>query len=224
VVTHRPSSQATRSHGAGGRAVVVAVAGARAGGRHERRIVVGVFAVAVAVARADQAARGREEDEQSGEDPRAQHGRGLSRHPGAGGKAAKLALLLLRAGDGAAAGLLTPWAPAVLLYQEIWAVLAVLVIDRALLALGTWLNRPVLADRLGWALYAAAALYVAINVPIARQFATPLTYAFIEAAGGALRDSITAYATASNVLALVGLLLAGRAGVPRLLAGRRRRG
>lgn len=133
--------------------------------------------------------------------------------------AAKLALLLLRAGDGAAAGLLTPWAPAVLLYQEIWAVLAVLVIDRALLALGTWLKRPVLADRLGWALYAAAAGYVAINVPIARQFATPLTYAFIEAAGGALRDSITAYATPSNVLALVGLLLLA-ALAPRLLGGR----
>ena len=56
-------------------------------------------------------------------------------------------------------------------------------------------------------MYAAAAGYVAINVPIARQLATPLTYAFIEAAGGALRDSITAYATASNVLAFVGLLL-----------------
>ena len=121
--------------------------------------------------------------------------------------AAKLALLLLRAGDGAAAGLLTPWAPPVLLYQEIWAVLAVLALDRGLLALGAGLKRPVLADRLGWTLYAAAAGYVAINVPIARQLATPLTYAFIEAAGGALRDSITAYATASNVLAFVGLLL-----------------
>jgi hypothetical protein len=132
--------------------------------------------------------------------------------------AAKLALLLLRASDGGAAGLLTPWAPPVLLYQEAWAVLAVLAIDRALLALGTWLKRPVLADRLGWAVYAAAAGYVALNVPIARQFATPLTYAFLEAAGGALRDSITAYATAGNVLAFVGLLVLAVL-APRMIVG-----
>lgn len=132
---------------------------------------------------------------------------------------AKLALLVLRMSDGAAAGLLTPWAPAVLLYQEVWAVLAVLLVDRGLLALGAGLGRPVWADRLGWTLYAVAAAYVALNVPIARQFSTPLTYAFLEAAGGALSDSITAYATTGNVLALALLLLLA-ALAPSMITGR----
>jgi len=122
------------------------------------------------------------------------------------GVAAKLVLVLLRAADGDAAGLLGPWAPPTLLYQELWPVIGLYGLDRALLSLGTWLKRPVLADRLCWGLYALLAGYTAINVPIARQFSTPLTYAFIEAAGEALRDSVTAYATASNVAALIGLL------------------
>lgn len=139
--------------------------------------------------------------------------------------AAKLALLLLRASDGVGPGPYTPWLPAVLLYQEIWAVLAVLAVDRALLSLGTWLKRPVWADRLGWGLYAAVAGYVALNVPIARQFGTPLTYAFLEATDAALGASILAHATASNLLVFAGLLvLAGLA--PRMIAGTgsRRRG
>ncbi len=124
--------------------------------------------------------------------------------------AAKLALVLLRVSDGAEAW--TPWLPAVLLYQEIWAVLGLLAVDGALLAAGTWLKRPVWADRLGWALYAVVAVYVALNVPIARQLGTPLNYTVLEAAGGALRDSILAYATASNVLAFgLLVLLAGLA-------------
>lgn len=122
------------------------------------------------------------------------------------GVAAKLVLVGLRASDGEAAGLLGPWGPPTLLYQELWAAIGLYGLDRALLSLGTWLKRPVLADRLCWTLYAALAGYTAINVPIARQFSTPLTYAFVEAAGGALRDSVTQYATAGNVAALVGLL------------------
>ncbi len=123
------------------------------------------------------------------------------------GVAAKLLLVGLRAADGEASGLLGPWGPPTLLYQELWAALGLYALDRALLSLGTWLKRPVLADRLCWGLYGLLAGYVAINVPIARQFATPLTYAFVEAAGGALRDSVTQYATAGNVAAFLGLLL-----------------
>jgi hypothetical protein len=137
------------------------------------------------------------------------------------GVAAKLALVGLRASDGEAAGLLGPWGPPTLLYQELWAAIGLYGLDRALLSLGTWLKRPVLADRLCWALYAALAGYTAINVPIARQFSTPLTYAFVEAAGGALRDSVTQYATAGNVAALVGLL-AWALVVPRLVRAPRR--
>lgn len=100
------------------------------------------------------------------------------------GLAAKCALVGLRAWDGAAAGLATPWAPPVLVYQEVWGALGLLALDAPLMALGTCLKGHVWTDRLGWALYAAAAGYMAINVPIARQFSTPLTYAFLEAAGG----------------------------------------
>ena len=137
------------------------------------------------------------------------------------GAAAKLVLVVLRAADGALAGLVTPWAPALLVYQEVWAALAVLAVDGGLAGVGRALRRPVLADRLGWGLYAAAAVYVAANVPIARQFATPLTYAFLEAAGGALRDSVAEYATASNVLGFVAVLGVA-AGAPRVIRGERR--
>jgi lipoteichoic acid synthase len=122
--------------------------------------------------------------------------------------AAKLALALLRASDGAQVW--TPWLPAVLLYQEIWGVLGVLAVDAALLALGTWLKRPVWADRFGWSLYAVVAGYVALNVPIARELGTPLNAALLAAAGGALRDSILAHASNGLAFALL-VLLAGLA-------------
>lgn len=137
------------------------------------------------------------------------------------GTAAKLVLVGLRAADGALAGLVTPWAPALLLYQEVWAALALLAVDGAVALGGRGLRRPVLADRIGWGLYAAAALYVAANVPIARQFATPLTYAFLEAAGGALRDSIAEYATAGNVLGFIAVLVIAGIG-PRVIRRARR--
>lgn len=135
------------------------------------------------------------------------------------GLAAKAALVLLRAWDGAAAGLATPWAPPVLVYQEVWGALGLLALDAPLMALGTCLKGHVWTDRLGWALYAMAAGYMALNVPIARQFSTPLTYAFLEAAGGALSASITAYATIGNVVALVGVMVVAML-APRWIGGR----
>jgi arylsulfatase A-like enzyme len=124
------------------------------------------------------------------------------------GAVAKLVLVALRASDGAAAGLASAWAAPAMLYQEVWAALAVMAVDLALVRLG--------APRAGWALYAAAALYVAGNVPIARQFGTPLTWAFVEAAGGALWDSIVAYATPGN-LGATALVLACAAALPRVI-------
>jgi hypothetical protein len=120
------------------------------------------------------------------------------------GAGAKLILVSLRIHDGAAAGLRTAWAPVTLLYQEVWAALAWFVLDLMIVRAGMVLGRPVLADRLCWGVYALLAGYVAINVPVARQFSTPLTLAFLEAAGLALRDSITAYATLGNIIALLG--------------------
>lgn len=128
---------------------------------------------------------------------------------------AKAALVGLRAVDGAAAGLTSPWAAPALLHQGVWVALAFAAVDLALVRAG--------ARQAGWALYAAAALYVAGNVPIARQFGTPLTWAFVEAAGGALWDSIAAYATVGNIVATL-LVLAWAAALPRWIAGPPRRG
>jgi hypothetical protein len=106
----------------------------------------------------------------------------------------------------------TPWAPAVLVYQEVWAALAVLAVDAGLMAAGDMAHRPVWRTGSGGRCTRRRRLYVAVNVPIARQFATPLTYAFLEAAGGALSDSITAYATPEQRAALVRGGAGGRGG------------
>lgn len=106
--------------------------------------------------------------------------------------AAKLVLVALRLHDGHAGGLASLWAPPAMLVQDVWAMLALAIVDAGLVRLG--------ARGVGWALYAAAALYVAVNVPIAREFGTPLTYAFLEAAGGALADSIALHVTTANLI------------------------
>ncbi|MCY1062696.1 sulfatase-like hydrolase/transferase [Nannocystis sp. SCPEA4] len=124
------------------------------------------------------------------------------------GAGAKLVLVALRALDGVAAGLATPWAVPALLYQEVWVALGALALDFGLTRAG--------AQRAGWAIYAAAALYMAANVPIARQFGTPLTWAFVEATGGALGDSIAAYVTPGNVAAVL-VTLAWAAALPWLV-------
>ncbi|WP_177325928.1 sulfatase [Nannocystis exedens] len=124
------------------------------------------------------------------------------------GAGAKLVLVGLRALDGAAAGLATPWALSAMLYQEVWAALAALALAGGLVRVG--------ARRTAWAGYALAGLYTAANVPIARQFGTPLTWAFVEATGGALWDSIAAHVTPGNA-APVGLVLLWVAALPRLV-------
>src|SRR5262249_8505283 len=65
----------------------------------------------------------------------------------------------------------------------------------------------------GWWLYAAVALYVAVNVPIACLLSTPLTWPLIRAARGALGDSILYHVTAINLLR-VGLVLGTAVMVP----------
>jgi glucan phosphoethanolaminetransferase (alkaline phosphatase superfamily) len=51
-----------------------------------------------------------------------------------------------------------------------------------------------------WGLYAALAIYAALNVPVTRVLSTPMTWAMWRAAGGPLSDSIVRYATWDNVL------------------------
>jgi hypothetical protein len=74
----------------------------------------------------------------------------------------------------------------------------------------------------GWAAYALIALYVALNVPVARVLSTPLTWPLLRAAGTPLADSITYYLTWSNVL-LMSLIMSAAAALPFLSrrAGRR---
>src|SRR5262249_16053456 len=52
----------------------------------------------------------------------------------------------------------------------------------------------------GWMAYASIAIYVAVNVPVARVLSTPLTWPLLRAARGPLWDSIVAYVTWANVM------------------------
>jgi len=62
-----------------------------------------------------------------------------------------------------------------------------------------------------WTLYAVAVAYVAVNVTVSRVLATPLTWAMLHAARGALADSIARYLTWSHLTPLVLVLAAGAA-------------
>ncbi len=97
------------------------------------------------------------------------------------------------------------WAPAAYLWQDALAALLFAGVDLAL-------RRP----RWLWAVYGAAALYAAVNVPVARVLSTPLTWPMMRAARGTLADSILHYATPLH-LALVAAVLAAAAALPFLL-------
>jgi glucan phosphoethanolaminetransferase (alkaline phosphatase superfamily) len=83
-------------------------------------------------------------------------------------------------------------------------------------ALDTSLERLGATTRIAWAIYWAAAIYAAINIPVGRVVFTPLTWPMLRAARGPLADSILEYVTASNILLMVGVLAAA-AGLPWLL-------
>ncbi len=70
--------------------------------------------------------------------------------------------------------------------------------------------------RIAWAVYWAAAIYAAINIPVGRVLFTPLTWPMLRAARGPLADSILEYVTAPNILLMVGVLAAAAA-LPWLL-------
>jgi hypothetical protein len=131
--------------------------------------------------------------------------------------AAKAALMALRLADGGEPPFATPAAALVLVYQDASVALAWAVLDVTALCVFTAHERAV--KRSGWTLYGLATLYVAINVPIARVFSTPLTHSMLGATDGALLDSISAYVSAANGLAVLAVVVVG-ALVPRaLLAG-----
>jgi hypothetical protein len=83
---------------------------------------------------------------------------------------------------------LSPWTPLAYLWQDLLFVLAFGTADALV-------RRP----KVAWVLYGLAALYIAINVPIACTLSTPLTWPLLRAARGTLADSIAYHVTAANV-------------------------
>ena len=124
---------------------------------------------------------------------------------------ARAALVLLRVSDGGGATLLDPLAVPALLSQDL--VVAGIVAALELLAsLGGDRARRVLV-----ALAVLAVGDVAVNVPVAHTLSTPLTYALLNATGGAVSDSIAQQVTAGNCLAFAAVIGAA------ILAARSRR-
>lgn len=111
-----------------------------------------------------------------------------------------------------AAGLipLSPWLPFAFLWQDVLFVGCFAVLERGL---RRW-------PWLGWSLYGVLAAYVAVNVPLICELATPLTWPLLRAARGTLADSIRHHVTAVNLLRC-GLILAAAVSLPFLLRRRR---
>ena len=78
------------------------------------------------------------------------------------------------------------------------------------------LDRAIRRDWFGWIVYGAAVVYVSINVPVALELSSPLTWPMLGAAGTALLDSIMHYATPRNLAAMCAVVAAGTA-LPFLL-------
>ena len=90
----------------------------------------------------------------------------------------------------------------------IWMLPTLLAHD-VLVALLFWaLDRATWRSRWLWMCYAAIVAVVAINVPVVRAVGTSLTVPMLRAARGPLLDSIRAYVTWFNVLAITGIVLA----------------
>jgi phosphoglycerol transferase MdoB-like AlkP superfamily enzyme len=104
---------------------------------------------------------------------------------------------------------LSSWTPIAYFWQDIVIALLFALADGAV----RWSR---LGRSLGWTLYGVFVAYAAINVPIARVLSTPLTWPMLDAARGALSNSITHHATAANLL-LMFLVLASGTALPFLL-------
>ena len=72
------------------------------------------------------------------------------------------------------------WSPIAYVWQDAAVVLV--------FAAAEWWLGP--RERAVWAIYAALALYVALNIPVVRVLSTPLTWFMWRAARGPLADSI----------------------------------
>jgi arylsulfatase A-like enzyme len=117
--------------------------------------------------------------------------------------AAKVVLVTLRIADGGGRGLASAWTPLALAYQDVIVVLLVFALDAVLSHVTRNGARKKWVDRVLWVVVGVLVVYSAFNVAVARVFSTPLTASMIGATGGALSDSILAYVTWSNLLAIL---------------------
>ncbi len=123
---------------------------------------------------------------------------------------AKLLTVALRIADGAAGGLCSFWAPLALIHEDLWLVVLFGLAEASAAAAAR--HRPALSPAARAATmfcYAVIVLWVAANVPVARLFATPATFAFLHATGGALGDSARVFVTPSNVAAPLAVVALG---------------
>jgi hypothetical protein len=97
---------------------------------------------------------------------------------------------------------LSGWTPIAYFWQDVLVAFAFALLDR--LVKRAWA---------GWTLYAAAVVYVTINVGVERVLSSPLTWPMLGAAGGALSDSIKRHATPAN-LGLMFVVIASSIALP----------
>ena len=134
--------------------------------------------------------------------------------------AAKGALAAFRVFDGAAAGWPSPLALVAILHEDVRMTAGFTLFAVAMAALARRAPRAArFAGMATMSAYAALTFWIALNVPVARQLSSPMTYAFLHATGGALSDSIAQYVTPANIGVPV-LLWAGAMLLPFAL-GRR---
>src|SRR5262245_5087692 len=88
------------------------------------------------------------------------------------------------------------WTPVAYLWEDAAVVLVIASVAAAV-------------PRLARAAYAAATVYAAINVPVARLLSTPMTWAMWRAARGPLADSIRLYLTPSSMTMIAAVCATG---------------
>jgi arylsulfatase A-like enzyme len=121
--------------------------------------------------------------------------------------AAKALLVILRLSDGSGRTLVSPWTPIAFLYQDMMVALGFCAVDLTARAILRRFRRATpWLERGAFAAYGGLAVYVAINIPVARISSTPLTYSMIAATRTELADSIRIFVTAGNVACVAALL------------------
>jgi phosphoglycerol transferase MdoB-like AlkP superfamily enzyme len=100
--------------------------------------------------------------------------------------------------------------------RSLWSLVAYVWQDVLVALLFVALDARLKRPRVGWSLYAALVIYIAVNVPVTRVLSSPLTWTMIRAARGPLADAILHYVTFTNVIGLA-LPLVAAVWLPRLL-------